>query len=75
VGGGVSANLALRHKVRTLVKTFNGSCLFPYDKSLNGDNAAMIGIAAYFRSEKNIFVDDFEKFKRNPRLYLGEDLG
>lgn len=70
VGGGVSANLLLRKKVRGLVTKNGGNVYFPTGKKLFGDNAGMIGIAAHFHAEKGDFVEDFEKLQRvaRPRL-------
>ncbi len=70
VGGGVSANLYLRKKFRSLVKKFGGSVLFPPFKYLTGDNAAMIGVAAYYKAQKNQFVKNIEQLDRVPRLNL-----
>ena len=44
--------------------------LFPPYPYLTGDNAAMIGVAAYFKAEKGIFVEDVETFDRIPRFPL-----
>jgi N6-L-threonylcarbamoyladenine synthase len=50
VGGGVSANQAMRVGLTTLVANeFPGVLLSLPDKSLTGDNALMIGMAAYLR--------------------------
>jgi N6-L-threonylcarbamoyladenine synthase len=68
--GGVLANLYLRKRIRQLVKKYQGQVLFPLFKNLYGDNAAMIGIAAYYKAEKGIFVKDWKKLDRVPRLSL-----
>lgn len=70
VGGGVSANQELRKRARALVKKYDGSVLFPPYKYLNGDNAAMIGVAAHYKAEKGMFVQDFSTLDRVPRLSL-----
>src|SRR3989338_1022303 len=70
VGGGVIANRLLRKKIRDLSKKYNGQVLFPVFKTLYGDNAAMIGIAAYYRALKNQFVDNLESLDRIPRARL-----
>jgi N6-L-threonylcarbamoyladenine synthase len=54
VGGGVSANEYLRKCVRQIVHEKGGLALFPADKKLNGDNAAMIGVAAFYKAQKKI---------------------
>ena len=44
--------------------------LFPYAKKLYGDNAAMIGAAAYFKYLKKDFIDP-KKIDRIPDLKIG----
>lgn len=70
-GGGVIANHHLRKKLRRLVRKRHGSIIFPPFKYLTGDNAAMIGVAAYYKAEKGMFVKDFDTLDRIPRLRLG----
>ncbi len=70
VGGGVSANKHLRLKFRRLTEKHHGRVLFPPYPYLTGDNAAMIGVAAYYKAQKNIFVEDVESLDRIPRLTL-----
>ncbi|MFN4212776.1 MAG: tRNA (adenosine(37)-N6)-threonylcarbamoyltransferase complex transferase subunit TsaD [Microgenomates group bacterium] len=70
IGGGVIANLYLRQRFRQLAKKYHGSILFPPFKYLTGDNAAMIGVAAYYKAQKGIFVEDIESLDRVPRLSL-----
>ncbi len=72
VGGGVSANLYLRRKIRKLVGDYKGSVIFPTFKYLTGDNAAMIGIVASYKEKKGIFVKDINKLDRVPRLKLSD---
>ena len=70
VGGGVSANQYLRKKFRKLLKKYKGYVLFPPYKYLTGDNAAMIGVAAYYKAQKGMFVKDIDQLDRVPRLTL-----
>ena len=70
VGGGVSANQYLRLKLRRLLSAYNGSVLFPPFSYLTGDNAAMIGVAANYKAQKNMFVKNIEELERIPRLSL-----
>ena len=69
VGGGVSANNELRKRLRKLGKEFEINILFPYTKKLCSDNAAMIGIAAYFKTQREEFVDP-EKIDRIPNAKI-----
>lgn len=70
VGGGVSANERLRKSMRELVGKRGRTVLFPSDRKLNGDNAAMIGVAAHFKMEQGIFVENIENLKREARARL-----
>lgn len=72
VGGGVSANAELRKRLRKLGREFNIKVLFPYTKKLCTDNAAMIGIAAYFKAQREEFVKDINKIDRVPNAKLDE---
>jgi len=70
VGGGVIANMRLRRLFRGLVNTYEGEVLFPPYSYLTGDNAAMIGVAAYYKAKKNIFVKNLTQLDRIPRFPL-----
>lgn len=69
VGGGVSANVELRKRLRQMGKRFGVTVHFPYSKKLYGDNAAMIGIAAYFKTQRGEFIE-IDKIDRDPRAKL-----
>jgi N6-L-threonylcarbamoyladenine synthase len=56
VGGGVTANVTLRKRLRQLGKELNMVPHFPTNKKLCGDNAAMIGLAAYFKAQRGEFA-------------------
>ncbi|MFA6184715.1 MAG: tRNA (adenosine(37)-N6)-threonylcarbamoyltransferase complex transferase subunit TsaD [Candidatus Shapirobacteria bacterium] len=66
--GGVVANLELRKRLRKLAKEFNTPLLMPVKKQFNTDNAAMIGLVAYYKALRGEFVDNKEELDRNPRL-------
>jgi N6-L-threonylcarbamoyladenine synthase len=68
VAGGVSANLYLRTKLRG---RFNHRLRlhFPTNKKLYGDNAGMIGVAAYFNALRGQYVD-LSALDRSPNLSL-----
>ena len=68
VAGGVSANLALRKKMR-LTFGKNYRLHFPINKKLSGDNAGMIGVAAYYNTLKDNFAD-VKDLERDPNLSL-----
>jgi N6-L-threonylcarbamoyladenine synthase len=68
--GGVVANLELRKRLRKLAKEFNTPLLMPVKKQFNTDNAAMIGLVAYYKALRGEFVENKEELDRNPRLEL-----
>jgi N6-L-threonylcarbamoyladenine synthase len=70
VGGGVIANIYLRTLLRRLVKKHHGSVIFPPFKYLTGDNAAMIGVAAYYMAQKGESISPEATITREPRLSL-----
>lgn len=70
VGGGVAVNQRLRQLMKQMIRKHEGSVFFPTFKYLNFDNAAMIGVAAYYKAEKEIFIKDFAELDRVPRLSL-----
>ncbi|MFH0779734.1 MAG: hypothetical protein V1928_02635, partial [Parcubacteria group bacterium] len=61
LGGGVSANDFLREYLNISISKYlpDVKFLFP-GKEFSGDNAAMIGIAAYYHAKNKDFVDLFE---------------
>ena len=67
VGGGVTANVEVRKRIRAMCKEFGITPLFPQSKKLYGDNAAMIGLAAYFKAQRGEFVKDLTSLDRLPR--------
>jgi N6-L-threonylcarbamoyladenine synthase len=70
VSGGVAANLEFRKKLRKMAKEKNLPIFMPFKKELNTDNAAMIGIAGYFKALRGEFVENIDDLDRDPRLGL-----
>jgi len=68
IGGGVSANNYLRKRFRALVKKYKGTVYFPTISALTGDNAAMIGIAAWKKAEAKQFSST--ELERQPRMRI-----
>jgi N6-L-threonylcarbamoyladenine synthase len=68
--GGVMANLALRKRLRKLAKRKNLSIYFPTKKQFSTDNAAMIGIAGYYKAVRGEFVEEVEKLDIEARMKL-----
>ena len=70
VGGGVSDNKELRKQIRRLVKQHQIRVYFPPLKYLTTDNAAMIGVAAYYKYQKGIYLKNPDQLDRIPRANL-----
>jgi len=64
--GGVMANLDLRKRLRKLAREKKLPIYMPVKKWLNTDNAAMIGVAGYYKALDNNFADP-ETLDRDPR--------
>jgi len=69
-GGGVTANSRLRQLLRQLGKKKRIPVFFPPFKKLTTDNAAMIGIAAYYKFLRGEFVKNTNELDRLPRFSL-----
>jgi len=69
-GGGVMANIELRKRLRKQANKYSLNLLFPYTKKLYGDNAAMIGIAAYFKLLRGQIEDYLEDVDRVPNAKI-----
>jgi len=72
IGGGVAANTEVRRKLRALGKEMRMRTWFPYSRSLCGDNAAMVGVAAGFKFQRGEFADP-DKIDRLPRWRIDSD--
>lgn len=71
LGGGVIANIYIRRVFRKEMRKLNVEVIVPA-KKLCTDNAAMIGVCAYFKAKKRDFVRDINKVDRVPNLSLDE---
>lgn len=69
-GGGVIRNKTLRKNLRQLARDQNLKIFFPLKKNLITDNAAMIGVAASFKFQRNDFVKNLSSLDRLPRFEL-----
>lgn len=67
LGGGVANNNLLRKNLRKLLKPYGIVLHIPYTKKLCGDNAAMIGVAAYLRN-KNVALKTFVNIEGVDRI-------
>jgi len=74
VGGGVAANNQVRRELRHLAKENSLKTLFPYKKSLCGDNAAMIGVSVFLKTQADLVKPvNFQKIDRLPDLKLNSE--
>ncbi len=67
--GGVLANLELRKRLRKIAKEYRLPILMPVKKILNTDNAAMIGVAGYYKALQKNFADP-KTLDRDPRMEI-----
>ncbi len=76
IGGGVVNSEEILRRIGTLVRSYELNYIYP-EKEYRGDNAAMIGIVAYFKALRNEVLEDvkeIEQVDRDPRLSI-EDRG
>lgn len=67
LGGGVVSNVALRTECRRVAREYSLPVHIPYNKKLFTDNAAMIGVAAYYQYLHKDFADP-DSLDRLPNL-------
>lgn len=71
LGGGVSANVYLRKRLREICKGYNIPLFLPLNKKLCTDNGAMIATCAYWKIMSGQFEEiDIDALDRKPRLSL-----
>ena len=75
LGGGVISNIYIRNKIRSAMHKYNLPIYIPYNKKLFTDNAAMIGIAAYYKALRKEFVKDIDNLDREPNLSFDKTEG
>lgn len=71
LGGGVVSNVRLRTQMRQVARQLGVPTYIPYSHKLFTDNAAMIGVIAYFQAQDGDIWKDFESLDRVPNLRLG----
>ncbi len=74
LGGGVIANNYIKREFRKEMKKLNVNTITP-SRKLCGDNAAMIGVCAYYKIKKKEFVKNLEKVDRLPNLQIDQKVG
>ncbi|NCO97249.1 MAG: tRNA (adenosine(37)-N6)-threonylcarbamoyltransferase complex transferase subunit TsaD [Candidatus Aenigmarchaeota archaeon CG_4_10_14_0_8_um_filter_37_24] len=73
LGGGVVSNNYIRSQMRKEMRKLGVEVIAP-NKRLCTDNAAMIGLCAYYRAKKNRFVKNLEKVDRLPNLQISQKI-
>jgi N6-L-threonylcarbamoyladenine synthase len=68
LGGGVVSNTAIRGAARKKAKEYGLRVIIPYSKKLFTDNAAMIGVTAWYQAQRGEFVEDLDSLDRKPNL-------
>lgn len=68
LGGGVVSNLEIRSMTRKIARGYGLKVFCPYNQKLCTDNAAMIGITAWYKAQRGEFVDDMDSLDRKPNL-------
>lgn len=68
LGGGVINNVKIRRMIRKTVKKHQAQVFIPYSKKLFSDNAAMIGVVAWYKAQRGEFVKELKKLDRKPGL-------
>lgn len=75
-GGGVANNVEIKKRVRKICKNHKIKLLTPYNKRVNGDNAAMIGVCAYLKNKELTSKEMVNKYRkidyidRDPRMKI-----
>lgn len=72
LGGGVISNQKLQEAISSQMQKLNRPVYIPYSRTLLTDNAAIVGITAYFKAQNNDFVKEVETVDRAPGLEIGE---
>ena len=74
IGGGVISNQYVRRTIRLAMKKQNIPVYVPSSSKLCTDNAAMIGLAAYYKAQRGEFVKQPETLDRQPNLHFDTSL-
>jgi N6-L-threonylcarbamoyladenine synthase len=75
IGGGVVNSEEILRRIGNLVRSYELDYIYP-EKEYRGDNAAMIGLAAYFKSLRGEYLQSKEEISlvdRDPRLSIEEN--
>lgn len=70
LGGGVVCNRYIRSKLRSVARQYQTPMIWPGQKNLCTDNAAMIAVAAFYQAKQGNFIKDLGGIDRQPILSL-----
>jgi N6-L-threonylcarbamoyladenine synthase len=68
LGGGVVSNVKIREATRQTAKTYGLKIFSPDNNKLITDNAAMIGVTAWYKAQRGEFWEDLDTLDRKPNL-------
>jgi N6-L-threonylcarbamoyladenine synthase len=68
LGGGVVSNAEIRKAARLAAREYNLRVYIPYSPKLFTDNAAMIGVAAWYKAKRGECVENMDELDRQPNL-------
>lgn len=68
LGGGVINNLEVRKEIRQIGYKFAVPVFIPYAKKIFTDNAAMIGVCAWYQTQRHSLVENIKTLDRQPNL-------
>jgi N6-L-threonylcarbamoyladenine synthase len=72
LGGGVISSQKIQIAIKREMSKFNIHVYIPYSKDLLTDNAAMVGVVAFFKAKNKDFIKNIESLDRVPGLEIGE---
>jgi N6-L-threonylcarbamoyladenine synthase len=68
LGGGVVSNVFLRKSIRQVARKYHLPVMIPYSKKLVTDNAAMIGVTAWYQYQHHRIIKNSLSIDRQPNL-------
>jgi N6-L-threonylcarbamoyladenine synthase len=68
LGGGVVSNVEIRQAARQVARAHGVPTFIPYSHRLYTDNAAMIGVAAWYKAKRGEYWNHVNTLEREPNL-------
>jgi len=72
LGGGVISSQKIQEAIKNEMEKYQIPVYVPYSRTLLTDNAAMVGVVAYFKAKEGDFIKNIEGLDRVPGLEIGE---